>query len=62
MDDNTRYGKTGANKVWIANGQSYLENRRCTIKLTISTDGSTLPPLNIFCGKGLQIDAVQKKQ
>ena len=49
------YQKTGADKVWIASGQSGLEKRHCTVQLPIFADGNALPPLLIFRGKGLRI-------
>ena len=35
-------------KVWIASGQSGLENRQYTIQLTMLADGKTLPRLLSF--------------
>ena len=62
MDDNRTYEKTGASEVWIASGQSGLEKRQCTVHLTIFADGSALPALLIFRGKGLRINPAEKKQ
>ena len=62
MDGNRTYGKTGADKVWIASGHSNLEKRQYTVQLTTFADGSVLPPLLIFCGKGFQINPAGKKQ
>ena len=39
-----------------------LEKRHCTVKLTILAYESTFLPLGTFCGKGLRIDAAEKKQ
>ena len=61
MDDNRTYEKTGASEVWIASGQSGLEKRQCTVQLTIFADGSALPALLIFRGKGLRINPAEKK-
>ena len=46
--------------VWITSGKSGLEKCQCTGQLTIFSDGSTLPPLQIFCGKGLRMNAAEK--
>ena len=46
--------------VWITSGKSGLEKCQCTVQLTIFSDGSTLPPLQIFCGKGLRMNAAEK--
>ena len=62
MDGNRTYEKTGADKVWIASGHSNLEKRQYTVQLTTFADGSVLPPLLIFCGKGFQINPAGKKQ
>ena len=62
LDDNKTYDKVGAKEVWIASGQSGLEKRQCTVQLTVFADGGTLPPLNIFRGKGLRIQPGEKKQ
>ena len=62
LDDNKTYDKVGAKEVWIASGQSGLEKRQCTVQLTVFADGSTLPPLIIFRGKGLRIQPDEKKK
>ena len=62
IDDNRTYEMTGADKVWIASGQSGLEKFQCNIQLTIFANGSALPPLLIFHGKWLQINPAEKKQ
>ena len=31
VDDNTRYGKTGTNEIWVANGQSRKTSLHCQI-------------------------------
>ena len=62
MDDNTTYIKTCADEVWIASDQSGLKKRQRTVRLTIFADGNALPSYLIFCGKGLRINPIEKKQ
>ena len=62
LDDNKTYEKQGAEEVWFATGQSGLEKRQCTVQLAIFADGSILPPLIIFRGKGLRIKLAEKQQ
>lgn len=51
LDYNTTFENNGASKVSIARGQSGLEKRQCTVRLTIFADGITLPPLLVFMEK-----------
>ena len=59
--DNNTYDKKGAEEVSIAISQSWLEKRQCTIHLTVFDGGKTLPPLMIFWGQGLRINAEKKR-
>ena len=61
LDDNKTYDKKGDKEVWIASDQSGLEKRQCTIQLTVFADDKTLPPVIIFPGQGLGINAAEKK-
>ena len=61
LDDNRTYDKVGAKKFWIVSDQSGLETQ-CTVQLTVFADGSSLPPLIIFRGKGLCTKPNENKQ
>ena len=61
LDDNKTCDKKESEEVWIASGQSGLEKRQCIIQLTMFADGKTPPPLIIFRGQGLQINAAEQK-
>ena len=60
LDDNKTYEKKGSKEVWLASGASGLEKRQCTVQMTVFADGSTLPPLIIFRGKGIRISADER--
>ena len=48
----------GVDKFWYTAGQSELDKRRSSVQLTMSVGGTTrLPPLIVFRGKALCINA-----
>ena len=61
LDDNKTCDKKEAEEVWITRDQSGLEKHQCTIQLTMFADGKRLPPIIIFRGQVLRINAAEKK-
>ena len=61
LDDNKTCDKKEAEEVWITRDQSFLKKRQCTIQLTVFADGKRFPPIIIFRGQVLRINAAEKK-
>ena len=56
LGDRKTYVDKGSSEVWCVLGSSGLDKRKCSVQLTIFTDGAPrVRPLLIFGGKGLRI-------
>ena len=61
LDDNRTYDTVGAKEIWVRSGQSGLDKRQCTVKLTVFGNGvCRLRPTLIFRGKCLRISKEEK--